>query len=66
LLRHPEAITEPKPLSQLAHRYEKLLREHVFRENEDFFPKLEALLAAEERRDIGQHMAELRGAVKIR
>ena len=66
LLRHPAEIANPKRLSQIAHPFEKLLREHIVRENEDFFPNLETLLAAEERRDIGQHMAEFRGAVKIR
>lgn len=66
LLHHPKEIANPKRLSQVAHPFEKLLREHIVRENEDFFPKLEALLAAEERRDIGQHMAKLRRAVKIR
>jgi iron-sulfur cluster repair protein YtfE (RIC family) len=66
LLRHPKEIAKPKRLSQIAHPFEKLLREHIVRENEDFFPSLETLLAAEERRDIGQRMAELRGTVKIR
>jgi len=67
LLRQPEEIANPKRLSQVvAHPFEKLLREHIVRENEDFFPSLEALLATEERRDIGQHMAELRGTVKNR
>ncbi|MGH8588380.1 MAG: hemerythrin domain-containing protein, partial [Gammaproteobacteria bacterium] len=38
LLRHPEDIANPKRLSQVAHPFEKLLREHIVRENEDFFP----------------------------
>ncbi|MGH8568549.1 MAG: hypothetical protein ACREXU_11160, partial [Gammaproteobacteria bacterium] len=41
LLRHPEDIANPKRLSQVAHPFEKLLREHIVRENEDFFPTLE-------------------------
>jgi iron-sulfur cluster repair protein YtfE (RIC family) len=61
LLRHPEEIANPKRLSQVAHPFEKLLREHIVRENEDFFPKLEALLASDQRRDIGLDMARLRG-----
>jgi iron-sulfur cluster repair protein YtfE (RIC family) len=61
LLRHPEEIANPKRLSQFAHRYEKLLREHIVRENEDFFPKLEAFLASDRRREIGLDMARLRG-----
>ena len=61
LLRHPEESANPKRLSQVAHPFEKLLREHIVRENEDFFPKLEALLASDRRRDIGLDMARLRG-----
>jgi iron-sulfur cluster repair protein YtfE (RIC family) len=61
LLRHPEEIANPKRLSQAAHPFEKLLREHIVRENEDFFPKLETLLASDQRRDIGLDMSRLRG-----
>jgi iron-sulfur cluster repair protein YtfE (RIC family) len=61
LLRHPEEITNPKRLSQAAHPFEKLLREHIVRENEDFFPNLETVLASDRRRDIGLDMARLRG-----
>jgi iron-sulfur cluster repair protein YtfE (RIC family) len=61
LLRHPEEIANPKRLSQVAHPFEKLLREHLIRENEDFFPNLETLLASDRRRDIGLAMARLRG-----
>jgi len=61
LLRHPEEIANPKRLSQVAHPFEKLLREHIVRENEDFFPKLEALLTSDRRRDVGLDMARLRG-----
>ena len=61
LLRHPEEIANPKRLSQVAHPFEKFLREHIVRENEDFFPKLEALLASDRRREIGLDMARLRG-----
>ena len=61
LLRHPEEIANPKRLSQVAHPFEKLLREHIVRENEDFFPTLETLLASDRRRDIGLDMARLRG-----
>ena len=61
LLRHTEAIANPKRLSQVAHPFDKLLREHIVRENEDFFPKLEVLLASDRRRDIGLEMARLRG-----
>ena len=61
LLRYPEQIANPKRLSQVAHPFEKLLREHIVRENEDFFPKLESLLTSDRRRDIGLNMARLRG-----
>jgi len=61
LLRHPEEIANPKRLSQVAHPFEKLLREHIVRENEDFFPNVETLLASDQRRDIGLDMARLRG-----
>jgi hemerythrin-like domain-containing protein len=61
LLRHPEEITNPKRLSQVAHPFEKLLREHIVRENEDFFPNLGAFLASDRRREIGLDMMRLRG-----
>jgi iron-sulfur cluster repair protein YtfE (RIC family) len=61
LLRHPEQIANPKRLSQVAHPFEKLLREHIVRENEDFFPKLETFLPSDRRHDIGLDMARLRG-----
>jgi hemerythrin-like domain-containing protein len=61
LLRHPEEIANPKRLSQVAHAFEKLLREHIVRENEDFFPNLEAFLASDRRPDIGLDMVRLRG-----
>ncbi len=61
LLRHPEEIANPKRMSQVAHPFEKLLREHIVRENEDFFPKLESLLTSDRRCDIGLDMARLRG-----
>jgi iron-sulfur cluster repair protein YtfE (RIC family) len=60
-LRHPEQIANPKRLSQVAHPFEKLLREHIVRENEDFFPNLETLLPSDRRRDIGLDMARFRG-----
>ena len=61
LLRHPEQIANPKRLSQVVHPFEKLLREHIVRENEDFFPNLETILASDRRRDIGLDMTRLRG-----
>jgi iron-sulfur cluster repair protein YtfE (RIC family) len=61
LLRHPEEIANPKRLSQVAHPFEKLLREHIVRENEDFFPQLKTLLSVDQLRHIAQAMACLRG-----
>lgn len=61
LLRHPEEIANPKRLFQVAHPFEKLLREHIVRENEDFFPPLKTLLSLDQIRHIGQAMARLRG-----
>jgi iron-sulfur cluster repair protein YtfE (RIC family) len=61
LLRHPEELANPKHLSQVAHPFEKLLRGHIVRENEDFFPPLKMLLSVDQIRHIGQAMARLRG-----
>lgn len=59
-LRRAEGVEEPKQLARLAHRYEKLLREHIFRENEDFFPKLMELLNLPELQVLGSSMQRLR------
>ncbi|MGQ0592872.1 MAG: hemerythrin domain-containing protein [Gammaproteobacteria bacterium] len=62
LLRHPEEIANPKRLSQVAHPFEKLLREHLVRENEDFFPTLRRALRQAELEEIGRVMRRLRAS----
>ncbi|MGH8575700.1 MAG: hemerythrin domain-containing protein [Gammaproteobacteria bacterium] len=60
LLHHPEEIANPKRLSQVAHPFEKRLREHIVRENEDFFPKLKGFLTRAQLEEIGRVMGRLR------
>ncbi|MGH8615656.1 MAG: hemerythrin domain-containing protein [Gammaproteobacteria bacterium] len=60
LLGSPEQIVDREKLKRLALEFEKLQREHVTRENEDFFPTLEERLAPEQRIEMGEKMANLR------
>ncbi len=57
LARH----TLPPDFGEKAARFEKLQREHLTRENEDFLPKVESSLPMSQRRVMGKAMATIRG-----
>mgnify|MGYP003865193839 FL=1 len=59
-LKQPEAIKDFARLQVLAIEFEKLQREHLTREDEDFSPQVKAVLSNEQRTQIGAKMAELR------
>lgn len=61
MLSRPESITNTDALAESSRAFEKLQREHLLRENEDFFPKLELLLDRDQRARMGNMMAKLRG-----
>ncbi len=50
----------PPQLGEKTARFEKLQREHLLRENEDFLPRLERVLTAEQRGKMGHSMAAMR------
>jgi len=60
LLRQPEQITDNEQFLQFARDFEKLQREHLIREDEDFLPKVKAHLKAEKMMQAGKKMAQLR------
>jgi len=59
-LKQPEAIKDFAGLQVLAIEFEKLQREHLTREDEDFSPQVKAILSNEQRAQVGAKMAELR------
>ncbi len=52
-LSQPEQMSDFGEMQTLAREFEKVLREHLTRENEDFLPPIEALLGAEQRLEAG-------------
>lgn len=59
-LKQPEAIKDFAHLQALAIEFEKLQREHLNREDEDFSPQVKAILSQDQRAQVGVRMAELR------
>jgi len=59
-LKQPEKITDFAQLKNLAFEFEKLQREHLTREDEDFSPSVKAELTESQRAEVGTKMAELR------
>ncbi len=59
-LKQPDAITDFENLQRLAIDFEKIQREHLTREDEDFAPLVKAELTDEQRKAVGTKMAELR------
>ncbi|MGH8652934.1 MAG: hemerythrin domain-containing protein [Gammaproteobacteria bacterium] len=56
----PEQIADREKLKQRVLAFEKLQRQHVTRENEDFFPAIEEWLSPEQRTETGKEMASMR------
>ncbi len=60
MLARPGDISDFKRLRELAVSFEKILREHVTREEEDFLPELEKMLSPDQKKMAGEAMANLR------
>lgn len=59
-LNHPESISNFDVLSQQSKEFEKLLNEHITREDEDFTPHIKEVLTTIQIQQIGKKMSELR------
>jgi len=59
-LSNPEHITNFDHILHLTIEFEKILREHLTREDEDFSPQIKKILTAEQIRQAGEKMSELR------
>ena len=59
------AAPENRPVTaetrEATEAFEKLQRQHLTRENEDFLPKIEELVVAEEQKTLGANLARIRG-----
>ncbi len=59
-LSHPENITNSDHLVHLTTEFEKILRDHLTREDEDFGPQIKKILNPEQLEQAGKKMAKLR------
>jgi len=59
-LSHPEDITNFDHFLHLTIAFEKILRDHLTREDEDFSPQIKKILSAEQLEVAGKKMSELR------
>ena len=59
-LSNPEQITDFDHFLHLTIAFEKILREHLTREDEDFSPQIKKILTAEQIKQAGKKMSELR------
>ncbi len=62
-LKQPEVITNFAALQNSTIKFEKLLREHLTREDEDFSPHAQAILNDKQRAAAGEKMADMRHLV---
>jgi hemerythrin-like domain-containing protein len=60
MLGSPEKIKDCHKFQEVVAGFEKKQREHLLRENEDFIPKVKALLSVDELTQAGKKMAQLR------
>lgn len=60
LLKAPEQIIDFEQFQQLTQKFEKLQRELLNRENEDFSPKVKEILSSEQVQQVWLKMATLR------
>lgn len=60
LLKNPEQITDGNQLMALATKFERMQREHLTRENEDFLPLISTLISTEEDTEMGKKMSAMR------
>jgi len=59
-LNHPEKITNTDHFLHLSIEFEKILRDHLTREDEDFAPQIKKILTAEQMKQAGEKMSEIR------
>lgn len=59
-LNNPEQITNPDHFLHLCTEFEKILKDHLTREDEDFAPQIQKILTAEQIQQAGNKMATLR------
>ena len=59
-LSNPEQITNFDHFLHLTIEFEKILREHLTREDEDFSPQIKKILTAEQMKQAGEKMSEIR------
>ncbi len=59
-LSHPESITNFDHFLHLTTTFEKILRDHLTREDEDFAPQIKKILSVEQVKLAGDKMAEIR------
>jgi len=59
-LNNPELITNADHFLHLTIEFEKILRDHLTREDEDFSPQIEKLLTTEQIKQAGEKMAAIR------
>lgn len=59
-LSHPENITNFDLFLHLTIEFEKILRDHLTREDEDFGPQIKKILSPEQLEQAGEKMANLR------
>jgi len=59
-LNNPEQITNFDHFLHLTIEFEKILREHLTREDEDFSPQIKKILTAEQMKQAGEKMSEIR------
>lgn len=64
LLGGPEKIANLDEFKQCSHAFEKRLREHIQREDEDFLPKVVPILSSEQKAQAGALMQFLRSPAK--
>lgn len=59
-LSHPHQVTNFDHLVHITIEFEKVLRDHLTREDEDFAPQIKKILTADQIKQAGEKMAELR------
>jgi hemerythrin-like domain-containing protein len=64
-LQAPERIMPPEQSLIWARRFERGLREHIEREDLDFFPEIERWLSLDQRAESGRRMAQLRTHTRV-
>lgn len=64
-IRDPENLNSTWLLLEKIREFERLQREHLIRENEDFLPTVEKTLSSSEQHILGRLMAKMRGLPEL-